>query len=102
MYHAHPITFLTFLTLSSCTLALPSYPIRRAALSTCDTFNPITSGAFEVQNDAWGAIPGGSSCVELGSSSSDGSVAWSTNFNWGGEPNAIKSFANAQAAGHTP
>ncbi|KAL8704419.1 MAG: hypothetical protein Q9201_002410 [Fulgogasparrea decipioides] len=84
-------------------LAAPSRHLPRAAASTCDQYTPITSGPYEVQNDAWGAIPGGSNCVEIGSfDAGSGSLAWSTTFNWGGDKNAIKVFPNAQAASNTP
>ncbi|KAL8716432.1 MAG: hypothetical protein Q9220_000339 [cf. Caloplaca sp. 1 TL-2023] len=101
MYHTTSLLFL-FAAISP-SLAAPSQYYPRAAASSCDQYTPITSGSYEVQNDAWGAIPGGSSCVQLGSnSSSSGSLSWSTNFNWGGDKNAIKAYPNAQAASNTP
>ncbi|KAI4270514.1 MAG: hypothetical protein L6R38_007113, partial [Xanthoria sp. 2 TBL-2021] len=99
-----PLTLLSLLTTISPSLSFPSTHLRRAAAQTCEQYNPITSGAYEIQNDAWGAIPGGRNCVELSNNASGGgdSVAWSSTFNWGGEPNAIKAFPNAQAAIKTP
>ena len=82
-------------------LAAPSKLYPRDNSSNCDQYNPITSGPFEVQNDAWGAIPGGNSCVQLGSAGGN-SLAWSTTFNWGGDKNAIKAYPNAQAKDNTP
>lgn len=102
MYHSTSISILFLIAIISPSLAAPSFHLRRAAASTCEQYNPITFGPFEVQNDAWGAIPGGSSCVEIDTSSAQGSVAWSSTFNWGGAKDAIKSFANAQAAGNIP
>ncbi|KAI4252825.1 MAG: hypothetical protein L6R42_007825 [Xanthoria sp. 1 TBL-2021] len=100
-----PFTLLSLLTTISPSLSFPSTLLRRAtAAQTCEQYNPITTGAYEVQKDAWGAIPGGRSCVELSNNASGGgdSVAWSSTFNWGGEPNAIKAIPNAQAASKTP
>ncbi|KAI4252346.1 MAG: hypothetical protein LQ352_004353 [Teloschistes flavicans] len=102
MYHSS--TVLSFLAAISSALAAPSarYPLYpRAAASTCDTFNPVTSGPYAVQNDAWGAIPGGSQCVQLGNASGD-ALAWSTTFDWGGDKNAIKAYPNAEAKTSTP
>ncbi|KAL8933244.1 MAG: hypothetical protein Q9216_006456 [Gyalolechia sp. 2 TL-2023] len=107
------ISILFFLAAISPALTLPSQHLRRQAASTCDQYTPITSGSYEVQNNAWGAVPGGTSCVSLGSSSGSNSsvqtvssgsdsVAWSTEFNWSGDPGAIKSYANAQAKDKTP
>ncbi|KAI4110834.1 MAG: hypothetical protein LQ339_001110 [Xanthoria mediterranea] len=105
------LSLLSLLTTISPSLSAPFLPLRRAAAAqTCEQYNPITSGAYEVQNDAWGAIPGGSNCVELsnnnnvsgGGGGGGNSVAWSSTFNWGGDPNAIKAFPNAQAASKTP
>ncbi|KAL8838187.1 MAG: hypothetical protein Q9170_002230 [Blastenia crenularia] len=98
------ISLLPFLAIVSPSLAAPSHLFPRAAAKTCDQYTPVTSGPFEVQNDAWGAIPGGNSCVQLGSSSSSGSksLAWSTTFSWAGDKNAIKAYPNAQAKDNTP
>ncbi|KAI4178614.1 MAG: hypothetical protein L6R41_008310, partial [Letrouitia leprolyta] len=95
---------LSFLAAISPILAAPSQHLRRQAGNNCEQFTPTTSGSYEVQNDAWGAIPGGSSCVSLSNSSSSGSdsVAWSNDFNWGGDKSAIKSYANAQAKDKVP
>ncbi|KAI4220800.1 MAG: hypothetical protein L6R36_007362 [Xanthoria steineri] len=105
-----PFSLLSLLTTISPSLSVPFLHLRRAvAAQTCEQYNPITSGAYEVQNDAWGAIPGGENCVELSNNNNNvsgggggDSVAWSSTFNWGGEPNAIKAFPNAQAASKTP
>lgn len=99
-------SILSFLAAISPILAAPSQNLRRQAgngsASTCDQYTPITSGSYEVQNDAWGAIPGGSSCVSIGSSSGSDSVAWSNDFNWSGDKSAIKSYANTQAKDKVP
>lgn len=96
---------LTLLSAISPSLAAPYHPVRRdAAQKICDAYTPLTSGPFEVQNDAWGAIPGGNSCVQLNDSngSESDSLAWSTTFSWGGDKNSIKAYPNVQAAERTP
>ncbi|KAL9576901.1 MAG: hypothetical protein Q9212_006732 [Teloschistes hypoglaucus] len=116
MYHS--TTIFSLLAAISPALTAPSarYPLYpRDGASTCETFTPVKSGPYEVQNDAWGAIPGGSQCVQIGSSSggasnpsggvansSGGSLAWSTTFDWGGDKNAIKAYPNAEAKTATP
>ncbi|KAL8790104.1 MAG: hypothetical protein Q9213_000806 [Squamulea squamosa] len=97
------LSILSLLATLSPSLAVPSKHLRRAAGQTCEQFTPITSGVYEVQNNAWGAIPGGQSCVKIGGKPSAGdTVAWSSTFNWGGEASAIKAYPNAQAVSKTP
>ncbi|KAI4115947.1 MAG: hypothetical protein LQ338_007784 [Usnochroma carphineum] len=96
------ISLISLLTSVSPALAAPSHLLPRLAANTCDQFTPVTSGPFEVQNDAWGAIPGGKSCVQLEDGSGGSSLAWSSTFSWGGDKNAIKAYPNAQAAANTP
>lgn len=51
-----PLSLLTLLTTIPPSLSAPSLPLRRAvaaAAQTCEQYNPITSGAYEIQNDAW-------------------------------------------------
>ncbi|KAL9601600.1 MAG: hypothetical protein Q9219_002434 [cf. Caloplaca sp. 3 TL-2023] len=98
----HPsISYIPLIALIPSTFAAPSQQLPRAAAQNCDQYTPVTSGSYEVQNDAWGAVPGGNSCVQLGSSGGE-SLAWSTTFKWGGDKNAIKAYPNAQAKDKTP
>ncbi|KAL8687979.1 MAG: hypothetical protein Q9218_005996 [Villophora microphyllina] len=100
----HSTSIVSFLAAITPAFAAPSslYPLYpRDAASTCDAYAPVVSGPYEVQNDAWGAIPGGSQCVQLGNAAS-GALSWSTTFNWGGSKDAIKAYPNAQAKTSTP
>jgi len=90
-----------FLATLSLALAAPSKPASRTAI-TCDTFNPVRTGNYAVQNDAWGASNGvGSQRAQIDGLIGD-SLAWSSNFSWANKPNEIESYTNVEAAANTP
>lgn len=82
-------------------LAAPSKIAARQA-STCAQYTPVTSGAYSVQNDAWGSGSGtGSQCAQIDGLKGN-TLSWSTSFTWQGGANQVKTYANAEAAGQTP
>lgn len=70
---------------------------------TCAQFDPVTAGAYAVQNDIWGATASGDQkqCSSITGAPGDGTLAWSTTFNWAGSPSQVKTYANAEASSIT-
>ncbi|RAL17052.1 glycoside hydrolase family 12 protein [Aspergillus homomorphus CBS 101889] len=61
----------------------------------CEQYGTYSSGAYTVNNNLWGEGSGsGSQCTTVNSASSNG-ISWSTNWNWSGGENSVKSYANS-------
>jgi xyloglucan-specific endo-beta-1,4-glucanase len=69
--------------------------------SLCAQYSSYTSGPYTVNNNLWGEGSGsGSQCTYVNSISNSG-VSWSTTWNWSGNNNQVKSYANSQLSGLT-
>ncbi|KAL8821758.1 MAG: hypothetical protein Q9191_007247 [Dirinaria sp. TL-2023a] len=90
-------------SLSQLTISAPTTLYPRQTQQTCAQFDSITGGAYAVQNDIWGASASGDQqqCSTITSASGDGTLAWSTTFNWQGTPDQVKTYANAEASSIT-
>ncbi|KAK7184089.1 endoglucanase a precursor [Paraphaeosphaeria sporulosa] len=77
-------------------VAAPVTPVRRQAATLCDQYGYYAANGYEFNNNNWGkgAASSGSQCTTVQSTSSSG-VSWSTNWNWQGGQNNVKSYANA-------
>ncbi len=62
------------------------------AATTCTPFGTITMGKYWLNNNLWGQGSGsGTQCIS-DTSISGSNIAWSTNWNWTGQSNSVKSY----------
>ena len=94
-------TFSFLLSLSAIivlTHAAPSQPLHLRNPSQCDPFSSISTGAYTIKSNEWGANPSeGSQCSTINSLSGN-SLSWSTAWNWVNDTNQVKSFTNVQSS----
>lgn len=61
----------------------------------CGAFDDVVEARYWVNNNLWGQDSGsGTQCVQVTSTGAD-PLAWSTNWNWTGQSNGVKSFASS-------
>ncbi|GAA4097464.1 GH12 family glycosyl hydrolase domain-containing protein [Actinomadura miaoliensis] len=71
-----------------------------AAATTCDSGGSITMGKYWLNNNLWGAGTGsGTQCVS-DSYQSGNTIGWSTNWNWTGQQNSVKSYVSSVLGWH--
>jgi hypothetical protein len=62
------------------------------AAQVCANGDSITMGEYWLNSNLWGASSGsGSQCISSGSQSGS-TISWSTNWNWTGSSNSVKSY----------
>jgi xyloglucan-specific endo-beta-1,4-glucanase len=71
--------------------------IQAADSIECGQWDLITTGSFTLYQDLWNEYAGsGSQCTAVDSLSDNGdTLAWHTQWSWGGRPTTPKSYANA-------
>lgn len=74
----------------------PVTPVRRQAASLCGQYQYYAANGYEFNNNNWGKgyASSGSQCTTVESTSNNG-VKWSTQWNWQGGQDNVKSYANA-------
>jgi xyloglucan-specific endo-beta-1,4-glucanase len=71
-----------------------------AQANSCQAYASLTMGKYWLNNNLWGQKSGsGQQCI-LDKSISGSAISWSTNWNWTGQSNAVKSFASAVLGWH--
>jgi len=80
---------------SSAALAAPAKTVQERSTTTCSSFNSITTGAYTIYQNLWGAsaASSGSQCQTF-NSLSNGYVSWSTSWSWEGGSSNVKSYDN--------
>jgi xyloglucan-specific endo-beta-1,4-glucanase len=70
-------------------------PVRRQAASLCSQYAYYAANGYEFNNNNWGkgSASSGSQCTTVKSTSGSG-VSWSTQWNWQGGNDNVKSYAN--------
>lgn len=70
------------------------------AAQVCNNGDSITMGKYWLNSNLWGASSGtGSQCLSDTSLNGD-TIAWSTNWNWSGSPNSVKSYDSSVLGWH--
>jgi xyloglucan-specific endo-beta-1,4-glucanase len=98
LFQAYALTGLLAIVAAS-PVATPSEksvtPVRRQAASLCSQYAYYAANGYEFNNNNWGkgAASSGSQCTTVQSTSGSG-VSWSTNWQWQGGQDNVKSYAN--------
>lgn len=70
------------------------------AAQVCNNGDSITMGKYWLNSNLWGASSGtGSQCISSTSQNGD-TIAWSTNWNWSGSSNSVKSYDSSVLGWH--
>jgi xyloglucan-specific endo-beta-1,4-glucanase len=87
-------SLLAFATASP--VAVPVSPVRRQAAKLCGQYDYFAGNGYEFNNNNWGKnyATSGSQCTTVDRTSNSG-VSWSTQWNWQGGQDNVKSYANA-------
>jgi xyloglucan-specific endo-beta-1,4-glucanase len=87
-------SLLAFATASP--VAAPVSPVRRQAAKLCGQYDYFAGNGYEFNNNNWGKnyATSGSQCTTVDKTSNSG-VSWSTQWNWQGGQDNVKSYANA-------
>jgi hypothetical protein len=82
------------------TIAVFAQTLPARAATVCNNGDTITQGKYWLYNNLWGASSGsGSQCIS-DTSQSGNSIAWSTNWNWSGSSNSVKSYDSSVLGWH--
>ncbi|MFJ3516339.1 MULTISPECIES: endo-1,4-beta-glucanase [unclassified Streptomyces] len=73
---------------------------RASAAGGCAPYESIPMGKYWINNNTWGAKNGKGWSCSWDAYTSGSTIGWGTNYEWSGDPNAVKSYASSVLGWH--